>query len=72
VSANLHDRSLAGGERRARRHCEESAAAGHHGEMAGQQAEMSTSFNSLRFALLLAVFLVYLVMAATFESFVIR
>jgi HAE1 family hydrophobic/amphiphilic exporter-1 len=38
--------------------------------MAGQQAEMSTSFNSLRFALLLAVFLVYLVMAATFESFV--
>jgi len=38
-------------------------------ELGGQNAEMQTSFNSLRFALALAVFLVYLVMAATFESF---
>lgn len=38
-------------------------------ELGGQNAEMRTSFNSLRFAMMLAVFLVYLVMAATFESF---
>ncbi len=38
-------------------------------ELGGQNAEMQTSFNSLRFALALAIFLVYLVMAATFESF---
>ncbi|MEN8718762.1 MAG: efflux RND transporter permease subunit [Oceanococcaceae bacterium] len=34
----------------------------------GQSAEMEHSFASLQFALLLAVFLVYLVMAAQFES----
>ena len=39
-------------------------------EMGGQDAEMRTSFDSLLFAMVLAVFLVYLVMAATFESFV--
>lgn len=39
-------------------------------ELGGQDAEMRTSFNSLLFAMALAVFLVYLVMAATFESFV--
>jgi hydrophobic/amphiphilic exporter-1 (mainly G- bacteria), HAE1 family len=38
-------------------------------ELGGQNEEMEVSFASLRFALLLAVFLVYLVMAATFESF---
>lgn len=38
-------------------------------ELGGQSEEMQVSFASLRFALLLAVFLVYLVMAATFESF---
>jgi HAE1 family hydrophobic/amphiphilic exporter-1 len=37
--------------------------------MAGQNEEMAVSFKSLQFALLLAVFLVYLVMAALFESF---
>ncbi len=37
-------------------------------ELGGQSEEMEVSFASLRFALLLAVFLVYLVMAATFES----
>ena len=37
--------------------------------LAGQNEEMSTSFRSLQFALLLAVFLVYLVMASQFESF---
>ena len=37
--------------------------------IAGQNQEMSRSFKSLQFALLLAVFLVYLVMASQFESF---
>jgi HAE1 family hydrophobic/amphiphilic exporter-1 len=37
--------------------------------LAGQNEEMSRSFKSLQFALLLAVFLVYLVMASQFESF---
>ena len=35
----------------------------------GQNKEMEVSFNSLRFAIILAIFLVYLVMASTFESF---
>jgi HAE1 family hydrophobic/amphiphilic exporter-1 len=39
-------------------------------ELGGQMEEMQVSFASLRFALALAVFLVYLVMAATFESLV--
>ncbi len=37
--------------------------------LAGQNREMTMSFRSLQFALLLAVFLVYLVMASQFESF---
>jgi HAE1 family hydrophobic/amphiphilic exporter-1 len=39
-------------------------------ELGGQNEEMRVSFASLRFAILLAVFLVYLVMAATFESLI--
>jgi hydrophobic/amphiphilic exporter-1 (mainly G- bacteria), HAE1 family len=38
-------------------------------EIGGQNREMQISLRSLRFALLLAIFLVYLVMASTFESF---
>jgi HAE1 family hydrophobic/amphiphilic exporter-1 len=37
-------------------------------ELTGQSAEMADSFRSLLFALALAVFLVYLVMASQFES----
>jgi HAE1 family hydrophobic/amphiphilic exporter-1 len=37
--------------------------------LSGQSDELSVSFRSLRFALILAVFLVYLVMASQFESF---
>ena len=37
--------------------------------LAGQNEEMAVSFRSLQFALLLAIFLVYLVMASQFESF---
>jgi HAE1 family hydrophobic/amphiphilic exporter-1 len=36
----------------------------------GQNKEMSVSFDSMRFAILLAVFLVYLVMASQFESLI--
>lgn len=39
-------------------------------EMGGQSREMDRSFKSLRFALILAIFLVYIVMAATFESLI--
>jgi HAE1 family hydrophobic/amphiphilic exporter-1 len=39
-------------------------------ELGGQNEEMGGSFRSLQMAILLAVFLVYLVMAAQFESFV--
>ncbi|KPJ59316.1 MAG: hypothetical protein AMJ46_11795 [Latescibacteria bacterium DG_63] len=38
--------------------------------LSGQSDELSVSFGSLRFALILAVFLVYLVMASQFESFI--
>jgi HAE1 family hydrophobic/amphiphilic exporter-1 len=34
----------------------------------GQRQEMETSFESMRFAILLAIFMVYLVMASQFES----
>ncbi|MFQ5677457.1 MAG: efflux RND transporter permease subunit, partial [bacterium] len=37
-------------------------------QVAGQNKEMAVSFRSLQFALLLAIFLVYLVMASQFES----
>ncbi len=39
-------------------------------QLTGQNEEMAVSFKSLRFALLLAIFLVYLVMASQFESFI--
>ena len=39
-------------------------------ELGGQNEEMDASFRSLQMAILLAIFLVYLVMAAQFESFV--
>ncbi len=38
--------------------------------MGGQQEEMETSFDSMRMAILLAIFMVYLVMASQFESLV--
>lgn len=39
-------------------------------QIAGQNDDMQRSFTSLQFALVLAVFLVYLVMASQFESFI--
>jgi len=38
--------------------------------VAGQNEEMEASFKSMKFALLLAIFLVYLVMASQFESLI--
>jgi HAE1 family hydrophobic/amphiphilic exporter-1 len=70
VSANLDDRSLGAAVADVRA----ALAAlppppGITVELGGQNEEMQVSFRSLRFALALAIFLVYLVMAATFESF---
>jgi len=70
ITANLKGRSLGG----AVRDIETSIGntplpAGVTTELGGQNREMQVSFASLRFALALAIFLVYLVMAATFESF---
>lgn len=39
-------------------------------ELAGQNQEMETSLNSLKLALALAIFLVYIVMASQFESLI--
>ncbi len=41
---------------------------GFDSRLGGQRQEMETSFASMRFAILLAVFMVYLVMASQFES----
>jgi HAE1 family hydrophobic/amphiphilic exporter-1 len=70
VTANLEGRSLGG----AVADVEAVLAAmpsraGLSTEIGGQNREMQVSFASLRFAIALAIFLVYLVMAATFESF---
>lgn len=43
--------------------------AGMNAQLAGQNREMTSSFRSLVLALALAIFLVYLVMASQFESF---
>jgi HAE1 family hydrophobic/amphiphilic exporter-1 len=71
ISANLSGRSLGGAVADVERVlAAEPPPAGVSVELGGQNEELKVSFASLRFALTLAVFLVYLVMAATFESFV--
>jgi HAE1 family hydrophobic/amphiphilic exporter-1 len=42
--------------------------AGYDWHLGGQEQEMETSFSSMRLAVLLAIFMVYLVMASQFES----
>ena len=69
VAANLRGRDLGS----ASRDIETRLAAlelppGARAVLAGQRSEMAESMGSLQFALLLAVFLVYLVMASQFES----
>ncbi|HXV13326.1 MAG TPA: efflux RND transporter permease subunit, partial [Candidatus Krumholzibacteria bacterium] len=71
VSANLKGRSLGAAVDDIRASLAHSPPpSGITVELGGQNAEMAVSFRSLRFAMILAIFLVYLVMAATFESFV--
>lgn len=71
VSANLSGRDLGSVTQDIRaRLADLSLPAGVAVEMGGQNDEMASSFRSLQLAVLLAVFLVYLVMAAQFESFV--
>jgi HAE1 family hydrophobic/amphiphilic exporter-1 len=71
VSANLAGRDLGTVSREIRaRLADLPLPAGVSVELGGQNDEMASSFRSLRLAVLLAVFLVYLVMAAQFESFV--
>jgi HAE1 family hydrophobic/amphiphilic exporter-1 len=70
VSANLERRSLGAAVADVRAALLDTPPpAGVTVELGGQNEEMEVSFRSLQFALALAVFLVYLVMAATFESF---
>jgi HAE1 family hydrophobic/amphiphilic exporter-1 len=69
VSANLEGRDLGS----VSREIEERLKAlplppGYNASLGGQNREMQSSFASLRFAMLLAVFLVYIVMASQFES----
>jgi HAE1 family hydrophobic/amphiphilic exporter-1 len=70
VSANLRGRSLGSAISEVRELLSAwSRPEGVNVELAGQHEEMKTSFASLRFAIALAIFMVYLVMASTFESF---
>ncbi|MFH2052707.1 MAG: efflux RND transporter permease subunit [bacterium] len=70
VSANLTGRDLGSVTRDIRARIAGLALpAGVTVELGGQNEEMDASFRSLQLAILLAVFLVYLVMAAQFESF---
>jgi HAE1 family hydrophobic/amphiphilic exporter-1 len=71
VTANLDGRSLGSAVTAVQQVlADHPAPTGIGPEIGGQNREMQVSFASLRFALALAVFLVYLVMASTFESFV--
>jgi HAE1 family hydrophobic/amphiphilic exporter-1 len=71
VSANLENRSLGSAVAAVRTALADNPPpTGITSEIGGQNAEMQVSFASLRFAIILAIFLVYLVMAATFESFI--
>jgi HAE1 family hydrophobic/amphiphilic exporter-1 len=71
ISANLKGRNLGGAVDDIRAQLSKNPPpSGITAELGGQNAEMSVSYKSLRFAMILAIFLVYLVMAATFESFI--
>jgi HAE1 family hydrophobic/amphiphilic exporter-1 len=69
VTANLAGRDLGGASRDIQAALDQlQLPDGARAVLAGQNQELQQSFGSLRFALLLAVFLVYLVMASQFES----
>ena len=70
ITANLKGRSLGGAIAAAQEALRQvPPTPGITAELGGQNREMEVSFHSLRFAIGLAVFLVYLVMASIFESF---
>jgi HAE1 family hydrophobic/amphiphilic exporter-1 len=69
VSANLADRDLGAASEEISAALESmQMPAGFDWNIGGQRQEMETSFDSMRMAILLAVFMVYLVMASQFES----
>jgi HAE1 family hydrophobic/amphiphilic exporter-1 len=71
ITGNLADRSLGDAVADLHRLLREMPPPrGVSAEIGGQNEEMQVSFRSLKFAILLAMFLVYLVMAATFESLI--
>jgi HAE1 family hydrophobic/amphiphilic exporter-1 len=69
ITANLVGRDLGSASEDIQQALEEMTfPAGFDWRIGGQRQEMETSFQSMRFAILLAVFMVYLVMASQFES----
>lgn len=71
ISANIHGRALGPTVQDTRQAlAATSLPAGVTARVRGQSTEMVTAFRSLVFALALATFLVYLVLASQFESFV--
>jgi len=69
VSANLEKRDLGSVSREILERLQTLPLPPGYGiSLGGQNREMQSSFDSLRFAMLLAVFLVYIVMASQFES----
>jgi len=71
VEANLTGFDLAsGGERVSQALSEVDWPTGVTWKLAGQQTEMDRSTSSMKFAIGMAVFLVYIIMASTFESLV--
>ncbi|MFT5674968.1 MAG: HAE1 family hydrophobic/amphiphilic exporter-1 [Paraglaciecola sp.] len=69
ISANLHYGDLGEAVVAAQQHLTQlTLPVNMQARVAGQSEEMDASFSSLKFALALAVFLVYLVMASQFES----
>ncbi|MCB1033348.1 MAG: efflux RND transporter permease subunit, partial [Acidobacteria bacterium] len=69
LTANLEGRDLASAARDIEALMDElNLPAGFDWRLGGQQREMQSSFASMRLAIALAIFLVYLVMASQFES----
>jgi len=69
ITANLVGRDLGSvSEEISERLAQMTFPTGFDTHLGGQRQEMETSFASMRFAILLAVFMVYLVMASQFES----
>ena len=69
ITANLVDRDLGSVSEEIVQALEAmSLPTGYDYRIGGQRQEMETSFDSMRLAILLAVFMVYLVMASQFES----